>query len=487
MLNCKSGIVRGASALAIAASITACGGGGGGSSALVIPGASLIANEATAAANDFRGLSFGPSGAIFASGHTDADATDRKTAVAKFNADGSLDTSFGGDGIVELNLSTAGGADEDSLGVVALAGGDIVVAANVTDVGGIGKSVQLVRLNAVGDVVTSFGVNGIAEVVFGWANANNAQWPNAGEAPEDTVFDLQLDSQERLVVFGYGPAPQVLAGTQRTDRDRYVARIIASTGAADAAFNGGAAHSYNTTGDFDDNGRRGLVLADDSIMASGYTNFGGAVRHHVVMVKLTSAGLLDASFVGFGTAPGGVVQNGVAIFNPFTVDGGYSECYAAALQSDGSFVTTGYGGATGTGISSTLGYETTQAQDVVSFRVPGTGGALDTTWGNSGTQAIQSEAASGTASFEDRGRHVVALSDNRTAHVGRYGGTAAIFILTEDGQLDTSVSDDGIIELPDSVIESQLYAVAVSSSGDRIAATTNNDIDGARLIIVELD
>lgn len=479
------GRVKAATTVALTGALVACGGGGGGASVLTIEGASLIANESTPAANDFRGLSFGPSGAVFASGFTDADATDRMTVVAKYNADGTLDTSFGGDGIVELNLSDVGGADEGSLGVVALAGGDVIVVSNVTDAGGVGQSVQLARLDAVGNLVNSFGTNGVAEVVFGWASADDAQWPNAGEAPEDTAFDLQLDSQERLVVFGYGPAAYANGGAQRTDRDRYVARINATTGAVDASFNGGVAHTYNTTGDGTDNARRGIVLADDSILASGYTNFGGAERHHVILVKLTSAGALDASFVGFGNAPGGASEDGVAIFNPFIVDGGYSECYGVAQQADGSFVTTGYGGATGTGITSSLGYETTQAQDVVAFRVPLLGGAIDNSWGNSGTQAIQSEADTGTPSFEDRGRHIISLADDRTVHVGRYGGDAALFVMTADGQLDTTVSGDGIIVLPDSVIESQFYAVA--ANGNTFAATTNNDIDGARLVIIELD
>ncbi len=91
------------------------------------------------------------------------------------------------------------------------------------------------------------------------------------------------------------------------------------------------------------------------------------------------------------TAVGLTATPGVAVFNPFVGDGGFAERYAAAVQfSDGSWVTTGYGGATGEGVASTLGFKTTEAPDHrLSFKVKGT--ALDTTYGGDGEVAVQSE------------------------------------------------------------------------------------------------
>ena len=505
--------------LAVASSaallLAACNSGGNSNGGGTVPaGATVMADVSTTAANDLRGLSFGSDGLIYASGHTDADATDRQTVIMRFNTDGTPDTNWGGDGSVELNLAPNGG-DEQSYGVVVLSNGDVIAVVNATDGNGgtpitstpnatitanreDGQDVLLVKLDSTGSLVNSFGTNGVVEVAFGWAD--NTAWPtptlsDAGEFsgpgfPSDTAFDLKLDtsgSEERVVVFGYGSP---LAGSpQRFDNDRYVTRVLASSGAVDSGFNSGTAFSWASTGgtgDFGDNGRRGHVFDDGSMVSVGYTNYGDGFRHHVVLLKLTETGVLDPSFQGFGVTPftSSPPENGVAVFNPFREDGGFAEAYAVGVQTDGSMVTTGYGGATGPGIPSSLGYETYQAQDLVSFRVPASGGGYDRTWGNFGTQAIQSEAVTGTPSFEERGRHVLGLPDDRTVHVGRFGGTAAIYVLTADGQLDTSVDQDGIFELPDANISAQFYAVAASADGSLVATTTNSDDNGARLVVI---
>ncbi len=473
----------------------------------------VAADTTTTKANDLRGLTFANDGKIYASGHTDADPLDRKIVVARFNADGSPDTSFSDDGFAELNVVEGG--IEQTLSIVELAGGDIVIAVNAGDLNGgeaitpsdnpaatpgvraEGSSVFLVRLSSDGTPVTSFGEDGRAEVVFGWANADNAEWPvptfsstegfsHAG-FPTDTAYDLKLDptggATERLVVFGFGSAPNAAdAEDQRVDVDRYVARIVASTGAADPTFNGGDAFTWSTEGAFSDNGRRGIVEADGKITSCGYTNLGDdAGGNHVVLFRLTTAGVLDTTFTGFGLTP---VQPGIAVFNPLKVDGGEAECYAVARQSTGGYVTTGYGAATSPGTPSTLGYETTEAQDLVTFRVAD--GVLDTSWGNNGTQVLQSEGTD-TPKKQERGRHIAVLSDDRIVQVGYYSEVPAIYVLTPDGDLDGSVDDDGILEFPSATILQQFFAVTVSPDGKRIAASTSTDANGARLVILDVD
>lgn len=446
-----------------------------------------VVNVFTTQANDLRGLTFAADGKIYASGHLGTEEALLETVVARFNADGSLDAAFGGDGVVEVDL--ASGREEQSLGVVELANGDVVVAVNAVDADG-GQSVYLLRFDADGNrlVTPVWGdADGKVEVVFGWANADNGSYPGA-TPPEDTAWDMKLDSGggERVVIFGLGSAAE---GSGRTDDDRYIVRLNAADGTADTAFNGGEAFTYHSTDTFGDNGRRGLVESDGSILSAGYTNFGDGYRHHVILIRLTPAGELDSNFGGFiepaetGTDLGLDPQPGVAVFNPFRVDGGFAECYSVTRQSGGGYVTTGYGGATGDGVDSTLGYQTTVAQDVVSFRTAGS--MIDTSWGNNGTQAVQSEGR-GRPTNEDRGRYLAVLPDDRTVHVGRYGGVAAVYVFTADGQLDTREDGDGIFELGHPSINSQFYNVAVSSDGTRVAMTTNQNENGARLVVLEV-
>jgi hypothetical protein len=57
-------------------------------------------------------------------------------------------------------------------------------------------------------------------------------------------------------------------------------------------------------------------------------------------------------------------------------------------------------------------------------------------------------------------------------------------VLTAEGELDSQVDGDGIIELGHLQIGAPLLKAARSADGTRIAATTDIDRDGARLIVL---
>ncbi|MCB9628215.1 MAG: hypothetical protein H6725_12645 [Sandaracinaceae bacterium] len=491
--------------LVAAAALAGCGGGDGPSFAPITRATDVVLAEA----NDLRGLTFAGNGQIYAAGFTDANPDDRQVVVIRANANGLLDTSFGDEGAVVLNLVPG---DEQALAIVELANGDVVVLANVDDgLGGesiadidggdpvqrpSGKDVVLVRLDSDGELVSGFGTAGVLTVDFGWDAAANASWPvptytsSNPEAsrfsgpgfPGDTGWDLQLDrsgASERLVVFGMGPAAyDAGAGSaQRYDNDRYVLRLGVD-GTPDATFNGGAAYTFDSG--FPDNARRGIVEADGAIVSAGYANFGDGLDNHVVLIRLLPNGTPDTSF-GFGWD---TARPGVARFNPYVVDGGAAEAYSVARLSDGSYVTTGYGEATAASTPSTLGYETSTAQDVVIFSVTGAGYVRS--FGQDGELALQSEGA-GLASTEDRSRAIVALSDDRTVHVGRFGGEPTVFVVRPDGSLDESVGEGGRFASTTGGATAQFFNVALSADGTRFAATTNNDANGARLAVFQIE
>ncbi len=446
-----------------------------------------VADTVTEAANDLRGVTYAADGTIYVSGHRGDLEAETSTVVGRFNADGTPDTGFGEDGFVEVDV--APGRVEQSLAVAALADGGVVAAVNANDEDG-GVSVYLLRLDAGGAPKADWGDGGVLEVVFGWPNADNDAFPGVENPPQDTAWDLKVDAsggEEKLVVAGFGAAPK---DSGRADNDRYVARLLAADGSPDPAFNGGAPFSYHSAQTFADGGRRATVEADGSIVSAGYTNLGDALRNHVILIRLNPDGTLDEGFGGFiepassGEAVGLTATPGVAIFNPFVDDGGFAECYAAAKLSDGSYVTTGYGAATGEGVASSYGFKTTEAQDVVTFKVAGTG--LDTAWGQDGRQAIQSEGT-GRPTAEDRGRQALTLPGDRILQVGRFGGIPAAFVLDATGQLDPSASEDGIVELPNDTVDAQFFGAALSPDGKRVALTTNAHAAGARLVVLELD
>jgi uncharacterized delta-60 repeat protein len=457
--------------------------------------------------NELRGLTYSANGKIWGSGFTDVDAENRQLAIARFNADGTLDTTFDGDGVLVFDIVPG---DEQSRGIVELANGDIIVQANIDDQNGgeliaddasveadqprpDGRDVVLLRFDAEGALVTSFGENGILTVDFGWTEPDDAEWPaptydsaNGGWSgpgfPRDDSWGIALDtsgSEERIVVFGYGPAVRETdaAVEQRFDNDRYVARVLASDGATDPDFNQSSVFTFNSLGTFSDNGRRGLVEPDGTILSTGYTNFGTGFGNHVVLLRLLEDGTPDTDF-GFGIASPGATR-----FNPFVDDGGMAECYSAGIQSNGRIVTTGYGYATAANTISKYGYATSDAQDLVSFGVLSAG--LDTDWGNLGTLAIQSEEA-GLGDTQDRGRDLVVLVDDRVVHAGRFGPNPALFVTTPDGMLDTSVGEQGKFLYEPFVDTSHFYVIAANADKTRIAAATSNHADGVVLAILEV-
>jgi uncharacterized delta-60 repeat protein len=269
-----------------------------------------------------------------------------------------------------------------------------------------------------------------------------------------------------------------------------VARLLATDGSADPAFNGGKAFTYHSAGALNEGGRRVNVEPDGAILSAGYTALSETLKNHVILIRLNPDGTLDSNFGGFVTpessaaAVGLTATPGVAVFNTFTADGGFAEAYGAAKLSDGTYVTTGYGAATAEGTASSLGFKTTEAPDIVSFKV--TGKALDTSYGQNGQAAVQSEGL-GLASAEDRGRIAVTLPGDRTLHAGRFGGVPAAVVLTSTGQLDTSVSGDGVLELPNDALNAQFFGAAVSPDGKHVALSTNNDKAGARVVILALN
>jgi uncharacterized delta-60 repeat protein len=457
--------------------------------------------------NDLRGLTYGADGKIYASGHLGVDngsdaatGTDRVFALVRFNPEGTLDGTFGTGGIVTHNLvpravDTSGvspvvlnSGNEESLGLVQLASGEFLATVNGRDAAGTGSDVLLVKLDAAGALVSSFGDAGVKRLDLGWIDeTDNASWPTAGATPADTSWGLRLDhstATEKAVIFAFGAAAKVASGTQRTDNDRYVTRVLTSDGSQDPDFNDGKVFTYHSGGTFSDGGRRGIVLDDGSILSAGYTNFGEGFGNHVLVIKLGPNGKPDATFRY------GISSPGVARYNPFITDGGVTECYALGRQSSGRIVTTGYGSATGSGVVSSFDWETTTGPDMLSVRLL-PDGSPDMTFGVESALAVQSELF-GLGETEDRGRDLVVLPDDRIVYAGRFGNAPAIFVAKPDGDLDEGSGVDGrlmyepLVQVSPPLTTSHFFALAKSADSTRLVAATSNHALGVRVAFLSV-
>ena len=372
------------------------------------PAAPRVVAVSAAGHDRFFGVAYDAAGSFYAvgvvsSGNVAATA-DFETVVAKFTPAGALDTTFGAGGYARRNLAVGLGG-EVARGIVVQPSGKIVVAATIEHVAAGAdprdRDLALARFNADGSRDTTFGADGVVTLDL-----------SAGEVVgtgyvADAAWGLSEYPDGRLVVTG----AQRRAGG--TDSDFAVLRLSAD-GARDASFgtNGLATVDINNRSA---NPRTATILADGSIVTSGYMDDGGVVKP--VLFKLTAAGALDANF---GTA---------GVFAP-TVLAVATEAYGAVLQGT-SFVTAGYGR-----------NAAAESLDWLSLRVSSTG-ALDTTWGTAGVARLD------LAMFNDNARSLVALPDDRILLLGGGRPTEAnvdgmLAVLTAGGQPDTTFGPRGI-------------------------------------------
>ena len=355
----------------------------------------------------FHGVAVDAANNVYAAGYLGegvaTTGTSRQVVVAKYGANGQLVNGFGQQGLALADLSPYLGLPDDTTttasdpdasqetarDVALQSTGKIVVAGVVEDptVATPDRTTPLnvfvMRFDATGARDNGFAAG---SVVAGVRILN----PN-GNSTNPLVYGVAVDSTDRIYVFAHGNATHAT----RTDQDRYVYRLSES-GNLDTNFGTGGFFTFDvpngtSTLALGDNARRGMVLPNGTVVASGYTPVAG--RNQIVLAQLTAAGAADTTFSG----------DGIVRLSPFPL--GFAECYGIAVQSDGSIVTTGYGNPdVERGTANTL-------LDMVSFRVRANG-AVDPTWAGNGGLAYD------VNSGEDRGRAILALADDRILVAG---------------------------------------------------------------------
>ncbi|MBL8953338.1 MAG: hypothetical protein JNK82_21370 [Myxococcaceae bacterium] len=364
--------------------------------------------------------------------------------VACSGPSGDPDGGTAGGGQATAGGNTAGGTGGTAGG--AATGGGAATAGGMA--GGMAApqlDVALARFNADGGLDTTFGTNGSARADLG---SNLVVW------------SMGKDSTDRLVVFA-GARDAV-----RGDVDRVTIRFSAE-GQRDMTFSGTGAYRLNTAGaNLGDNVRNGFVQADGKIVGAGYTPFigksadGGSQGLNVpVLFRLDSNGNPDPTFGDAGVA--------IMVHPDYRkTDGGVdgmAEAYAAARQSNGSYVTGGYW-------YPRAGF-TAPTVDLIAQRVTETG-AYDSAF-NSNAGLYTFDLVGGN----DRARNLAVLPDDRIVTVGSgvQLGTnvdAMVLWLTAGGQLDpTFNAGTGYKLYTFNGTTEEFFGVAVSPNGMQLAAT----------------
>ncbi|MCK6606431.1 MAG: T9SS type A sorting domain-containing protein [Ignavibacteriaceae bacterium] len=335
-------------------------------------------------------------GKIIATGYSTSNSI-RSVAVVRYNENGTLDNSFGTNGITTYS---AGAQFSFGWEAVILPDNKILIGCEYKD-----------GTNLSGFAILKLNSNGTRDLSFGDSGRVKIQYSNT----ENIALALKVQNDGKIVMGGFyrNPTP--------TPKANFLLLRFKSDGVIDSSFgtNGFAATNLSqiVASVHDDNGIYDLeILPDGKILAVGDVRVSSG-NQLLALARFNSNGTLDS---GFGT-------NGVG-----TIDlaGSVDFGWAMKVLPDGKILTAGFSNSGSSSMESLL----------ARFNSNGT---LDNTFGNNGTVVTPVTMAN------DHG-YAVASSSVGKIYVGVFsdnsvGSDFTILAYNHDGSPDTSFGTAGLV------------------------------------------
>ncbi len=330
-----------------------------------------------------RGIAVQDDGKIVVVGST----SPRKFAVVRYNADGTLDTTFDVDGIVTTTIM----ANADANAVV-LHNGKIVVGGSATP-GGSPHALAVARYNDDGSLDTTFDGDGVASVVI----AGGTGFGNA----------LAISTSDKIVIAGS------TVGAMSTD---FALARFNDDGSLDTTFDVDGKLTTAVDAMKTDIAYGVVVAPSGKIIAVGEDDFtNGGSGSGWAIVRYNDDGSLDTTFDGDG-------------IKTLTPSGNRNQLRAVALQPDGKIV------AAGSVSPSEFDVGVVRLND---------DGSLDTSFDGDG---IASPRIMGS---QEIGRALAIQPDGKIVVAGGTGSSVAVNFLVmrfnSDGSLDTTFGTGGVV------------------------------------------
>ena len=245
-----------------------------------------VVTSITGGSDKAYGVALQADGKIIVAGMATSTISGRDFACVRYNADGSLDTTFGTAGIVTTDIQT--GSDDVAYSLAIQADGKIVLAGYSDN--GSNKNAAILRLNADGTIDTSFGTSG--KVLTDFIAGN-----------EDEIKTVKIHALTGNIVVGG------TTSTTSTASKAIIARYTPA-GLLDTTFHTtGIADLPNSTG----NGTYYYVIEDLMVKSNGKITATGWINQQGLQwsadyytCRLNNDGTLDTSFATDGVA----VSNG---------------------------------------------------------------------------------------------------------------------------------------------------------------------------------
>ncbi len=330
-------------------------------------------------------------------------------AMARYNVDGTLDSSFSSTGTV---TTAFGSIDDRILSVVIQTDGKIIAAGYSNT--GTANVFALARYNPDGSLDSAFGTGGKVTTSLG--------------SVDDTAQTVAIQSDGKIIAAGY---------SNNGTCDVFALARYNSDGTLDTNF-GTEGKATNAVGTFRNRIETIALQTDGKIVAAGHSD------STFTVARYNSDGSLDT---GFGIA--GIMK---------TVIGKYSYGYSCKIQSNGKIVVAGWSVTDGT------------FQNVFALVRYNGDGSLDSSFGNSGV-AITALGASDTQAFDlaiqQDGKIVTAGWSIPGGSTPPY--LFALARYNADGTLDTSFGSQGVVTTTFSSWTDYACSVAIQSDGKILA------------------
>ncbi|MFQ5806006.1 MAG: hypothetical protein ACE5I3_06105 [Phycisphaerae bacterium] len=359
---------------------------------------------------------------IVLAGYTDNGyPTSRDFALARYNTDGSLDNDFGTAGLVSTDFAL----NWDTAYAVTIQADGAIVAAGVTY--SLGYNFALARYHhSDGSLDTTFGTGGLLTTDFA--------------SSTDVAYAVAIQGDGQIVVAGRAYTGYF------TRYDFALARYNSDDGSLDTTF--GTSGTVTTEVSPSDDYAWDLAIdADGRIAVAGRTDSGVPSGNDFALVRYNSDGSPDSSF-----GEGGLITTDfLGSKHDFARD-------LIAVQADGKIVVAG---------QSSTGYPTYFDFALARYNHDGT---LDVSFGTEGT--VSTDFAGGN----DYARAVAIQVDGKIVVAGyRYSGysTGWDFALARydtDGTLDTSFGTNGLVTTHFGSRFEYAYALAIQADGKIVAA-----------------
>ena len=360
---------------------------------------------------------------IVVAGTSDSGSGTSEFAVARFNIDGSLDTSFNGDGRVTTFFSPA----EDVGSGIAVQSDDKIVVVGTSDSGSGASEFAVARFNIDGSLDTSFNGDGMVTTSFSAGN--------------DVGSAIAVQFDDKIVVVG--------TSDDGSGTSEFAVARFKGDGSLDTSFSGdGMVTTSFSAGD--DVGSGIAIQSDGKIVVVGTSdNLSGTSE--IAVARFNDDGSLDTSFGG-----GGMVTAGFLAGND--VGSGI------VVQSDGKIVVVGTSDDLSTTFLAVAGFNTD--------------GSPDNSFGNGGSVLTQS-----SLNGRDMGSGIALQSDDKIVVVGSGDDISGVleFVVARfnaDGSFTNTANSFGKVTTSFSAGDDVGSGIALQSDDKIVVVGTSDDGSG---------